>query len=80
MVSRRLIAGSFIVCALVVAGSPRPAEADPTDRVQPTQRLSQAAFREAIRRMPLIERPDRPGHFYGNTVRRIHTRRMSNGG
>ena len=30
---------------------------------------------ETIRQMPLLERPDRPGHFYGNTVRRINRRR-----
>lgn len=33
-------------------------------------------YRNAIRAMPLLERPNRPGHFYGNTVRRIHHRRM----
>lgn len=33
-------------------------------------------YRSAIRAMPLLERPNRPGHFYGNTVRRIHHRRM----
>ena len=26
--------------------------------------------RAAIRAMPILERPSRPGHFYGNTVRR----------
>lgn len=28
--------------------------------------------RAAIRSMPITTRPMRPGHFYGNTVRRIH--------
>lgn len=28
------------------------------------------AQRQAIRAMPIHHRPDRPGHFYGNTVRR----------
>lgn len=28
-----------------------------------------AAERQAIRSMPITSRPDRPGHFYGNTVR-----------
>ena len=28
--------------------------------------------RAAIRSMPITSRPMRPGHFYGNTVRRIH--------
>ena len=33
---------------------------------------SQAAYKQSIRDMPLLERPNRPGHFYGNTVRRIY--------
>ncbi len=27
---------------------------------------------EEIAEMPLLERPDRPGHFVGNTIRRIY--------
>lgn len=30
------------------------------------------AQREAIRSQPMLVRPNRPGHFYGNTVRRVH--------
>ena len=30
---------------------------------------------QQIRQMPLLARPNRPGHFYGNTVRRIYYRR-----
>ena len=33
-----------------------------------------AALRQTIRNTPLLERPNRPGHFYGNTVRRINER------
>ncbi len=29
-----------------------------------------AQKRAAIRAMPILQRPSRPGHFYGNTVRR----------
>jgi len=36
---------------------------------------SRQAYREAIRSMPLLERPNRFGHFYGNTVRRLYHRR-----
>ncbi len=39
------------------------------------RRSENAAVRQAIRVTPLLERPDRPGHFYGNTVRRINERR-----
>jgi hypothetical protein len=31
-----------------------------------------AAQRAAIRSMPIEQRPNRPGHFYGNTVRRLN--------
>jgi hypothetical protein len=30
--------------------------------------------RQEIRQKPILERPSRPGHFYGNTVRRGHVR------
>lgn len=30
--------------------------------------------RAEIRSMPITARPSRPGHFYGNAVRRNHTR------
>ena len=39
----------------------------------------QAAHREAIRQMPILNRPSRPGHFYGNTVRRRHAMRTGRG-
>ncbi len=33
--------------------------------------------REQIRSMPILERPSRPGHFYGNAVRRKHGQTQS---
>ena len=36
---------------------------------------SAAESRQAIKSMPIVSRPSRPGHFYGNTVRRVHQRR-----
>jgi len=32
------------------------------------------AYRQEIKSMPIEQRPYRPGHFYGNTVRRMHYR------
>jgi hypothetical protein len=32
------------------------------------------AERDAIKSMPITQRPYRPLHFYGNTVRRLHYR------
>lgn len=40
---------------------------------------TQAARREAIRQMPILMRPNRPGHFYGNAVRRRHAMRTGRG-
>lgn len=37
--------------------------------VQPPATSSQ---REVIRSMHILDRPNRIGHFYGNTVRRVH--------
>ena len=34
--------------------------------------------REQIRSMPILERPNRIGHFYGNTVRRRYHRHYGN--
>ncbi len=59
-------------CAAGCAGGPGSARM-PADPVQ------RAAMRQSIRDTPLLERPDRPGHIYGNTVRRLH-RRWSDGG
>lgn len=44
--------------------------------VEPTEAANtRAEFRAEIQSMPLLERPNRVGHFYGNNVRRIHSRR-----
>ena len=35
-------------------------------------RGTRAEVRQQIRATPLMERPNRPLHFYGNTVRRVN--------
>jgi len=40
---------------------------------------SRSAQRQAIKQMPILERPSRPGHFYGNTVRRRNSRQSHRG-
>ncbi len=40
----------------------------------PVLAASQSMSRAEIRSMPIDARPSRPGHFYGNTVRRRHSR------
>lgn len=36
--------------------------------------IARGAEREAIKSQHILNRPQRPGHFYGNTVRRRHSR------
>ncbi|MFG0261116.1 MAG: hypothetical protein ACF788_01835 [Novipirellula sp. JB048] len=36
--------------------------------------IATGAYRDKIRSMPIEQRPYRPGHFYGNTIRRMHHR------
>ena len=37
------------------------------------------AERERVKRTPILLRKNRPFHFYGNTLRRIHYRRLAMG-
>ena len=39
---------------------------------------SRAEVRTQIRQTPLLERPNRVGHVYGNNVRRLHHMRSGN--
>ncbi|MFG0290271.1 MAG: hypothetical protein ACF8CQ_18980 [Rhodopirellula sp. JB044] len=36
--------------------------------------IARGAYRDQIKSMPIEQRPNRPFHFYGNTVRRRHYR------
>lgn len=57
---------------LVVAGFALvslPADARNVTVIAPRQ-----TSRQAIRNLPILDRPNRFGHFYGNTVRRMHYR------
>lgn len=58
---------SPIVSAPVVASS---VVLDPTSA--PVVVTGNSYDREAIRSMHILDRPNRAGHFYGNTVRRLH--------
>lgn len=49
----------------------------PTAQTAPRAQRPQnprALTRKEIRSMDILDRPNRPGHFYGNTVRRRHGR------
>ena len=58
--ARILVAATLIGAAVV----PAPGDA-----------ASASETRQSIKSMPIVARPSRPGHFYGNTVRRVHQRR-----
>ena len=61
----------FAVCAglLLFANVSQAQTEAPAARPNVTDRTT---MRQEIRQTPLLERPNRPGHFYGNTVRRLH--------
>ncbi len=56
---------SLLLAALVAAPFAAPAEAQ-------TRAATVRQGEAAVRQMPLTERPNRIGHFYGNTIRRRH--------
>jgi hypothetical protein len=43
--------------------------------VPQTEVAARELSRQEIRQMPITNRPSRPGHFYGNSVRRAQSRR-----
>lgn len=69
-----------LVFAAVVAASfaPLPAEARSTGFDPRIITFGDA--REEIKSTPITQRPNRPLHFYGNTVRRRHERGMAQPG
>lgn len=60
----RLVACVALLGATILVATVAPA------RPTATRDVAQGMSRAQIRSMPLLERPDRPGHFYGNAVRR----------
>lgn len=76
----RFLAGCLLALSLVALmqsfDTPRAYSADGTP-----QRVSglTVAQRQANRQKPLLQRPNRPGHIYGNTMRRIFNRRGRRG-
>jgi hypothetical protein len=72
--SVRYLTGGLFAAILCAATWASAANVKGTDQT-PAPATNATTTRQAIRDMPLLERPNRPGHFYGNTVRRIHDRR-----
>lgn len=72
MRSRLVVAALLVILILPAVAAAKPAAGPSSQRAVPTPTAPNSLNREAIRQMPLLERPDRPGHIYGNTVRRMH--------
>lgn len=79
MTYRFVIACLFAVSTLVISQPAHAVSVRTVGRTISSTVRSRAADRQAIRRLPIQMRPDRPGHFYGNTVRRIHRQRVYGG-
>lgn len=58
--------------AVVVTLAATVALAATPDQPSATRLVAANLSRAEIRSLPITERPDRPGHFYGNAVRRRH--------
>lgn len=68
----RLFALSAAVLFVGLAASPAQSQIQLGPMI-----LRSAADRATIRATPILERPNRVGHFYGNTVRRRSSRPMT---
>lgn len=69
MTIRRMIAALLFGFCILTAGGALAQEPGWSMSVVPFS----AEARE-IRQLDILDRPYRPGHFYGNTVRRMHYR------
>ena len=56
-----------VLAAVIAILAISPAKAQGAPRWQTRRQVNQQ-----IKSMPITQRPDRPGHIYGNTVRRVY--------
>ena len=70
MIQHYLVPLFLVVALFAVPGPSQSAKASsPANTLAAGTYQSQTARRRAIRRMPLMQRPNRPGHFIGNAIR-----------
>ena len=67
--TRRRVLALLVFLAVVTSLAGSAMAAANSAAASATTRVAQ---RQAIRSMPLLSRPNRPGHVYGNNVRRIY--------
>ena len=76
MIYRTVLASLIVVTVLSAASCAMGAGAGVRTPVAP---VYSGTARQEIRQMPLLERPNRPGHFIGNTIRSMYYGRGSRG-
>lgn len=60
---------------VTIVESPNVTQVSPMPTRAYSNRNYRGYTRQQIRNMPMVARPDRPGHFFGNTVRAIYRSR-----
>jgi hypothetical protein len=68
----RIISALFIVGAVYVFAAPSTAGAAETGWLPVV--VARGELKQEIESTPIVDRPNRPFHFYGNTVRRRYYR------
>ena len=74
--SSRFVESRFVRSAIVTlafaAFAPASSESEAAEPGWSPVVIPTGAYRERIKAMPIEQRPYRPFHFYGNTIRRMH--------
>jgi len=78
MISRGAI-GLVAISLIAIAAALWFAPAVTSSRPSQARARTASSNRQAIKQMPILQRPSRFGHFYGNTVRRRYSRQTSGG-
>jgi len=68
---------TFVIATVATVALVRMTPVDAASaRIEP-QIIARGENREQVQNTPILERPNRPLHVYGNTVRRRHHRSVS---
>jgi hypothetical protein len=68
----RAVSAAFILSMVVVFATPSAAPAAETGWIPVV--VARGELKQEIESTPIVDRPNRPFHFYGNTVRRRYYR------
>jgi hypothetical protein len=75
----RIAIGLVAILLIAIASALWVAPAATSSCPSQARARTASSNRQAIKQMPILERPTRAGHFYGNTVRRRYYRQTSGG-